>query len=193
MWTIQQLGEYVERALSRDYEGPASGRVRAVPDARTIRYYTTLGLIDRPAAMRGRTALYGHRHLLQIVAIKRLQAEGLSLADIQRRLTGVGETELAHIARVPPLQPSPETRAAGAAAPQRAAFWKAPAADVAAEPSSDGEPAAAVRAAVELAPGVTVVFGGGRAPGENDAAALARAAEPLIEEMQARGLVGPHY
>ena len=74
LWTIDELGSRVALALSVDYDGQASGRVRDVPDRRTIRYYTTLGLIDRPA-LRGRTALYGRRHLLQLVAIKRLQAQ----------------------------------------------------------------------------------------------------------------------
>ncbi len=74
--------------LAVDYAGQANGRVREVPDQRTIRYYTTLGLIDRPAEMRGRTALYGVRHLLQLVAIKRLQTHGLSLAEIQTRVVG---------------------------------------------------------------------------------------------------------
>src|SRR5262245_45243958 len=76
LWTIDELGAQVALALSVDYEGPHNSRIREVPDRRTIRYYTTLGLIDRPAEMRGRTALYGRRHLLQLVAIKRLQARG---------------------------------------------------------------------------------------------------------------------
>ncbi len=54
----------------------------------TIRYYTTLGLIDRALEMRGRTALYGPRHLLQLVAIKKLQAKGQALAEVQRTLAG---------------------------------------------------------------------------------------------------------
>src|SRR5262249_33767362 len=80
LWTIDDLSARVAEALSAGYAGVRSGRVRNVPDCRTIRYYTTLGLLDRPAVMRGRTALYGPRHLLQLVAIKRLQAQGLSLA-----------------------------------------------------------------------------------------------------------------
>ena len=78
-----------------------SGRVRDVPDLRTIRYYTTLGLLDRAAAMRGRTALYGRRHLFQLVAIKRLQARGHSLAEIQQRLVGLSDTALRWVAEVP--------------------------------------------------------------------------------------------
>src|SRR5262245_39472227 len=84
LWTIQELGAQVALALSVDYPGPPNSRVRELPDQRTIRYYTTQGLLDRPAEMRGRTALYGRRHLLQLVAIKRLQARGLSLSAIQQ-------------------------------------------------------------------------------------------------------------
>src|SRR6266702_6605341 len=94
LWTIDELGSRVALALSVDYDGQASGRVRDVPDRRAIRWYTTLGLVDRPAAMRGRTALYGRRHLLQLVAIKRLQARGLLLAEIQQRLIGLPNSRL---------------------------------------------------------------------------------------------------
>jgi len=77
LWTLTELSAQVDSALAVDYSGQANGRVREVPDMRTIRYYTTRGLLDPPAQMRGRTALYGKRHLLQLVAIKRLQAKGL--------------------------------------------------------------------------------------------------------------------
>ncbi len=62
LWTIDELGQQVARALSVGYEGQSNSRVRDVPDRRTIRYYTTLGLIDRATRMCGRTALYGRRH-----------------------------------------------------------------------------------------------------------------------------------
>ncbi|MBS2025631.1 MAG: MerR family transcriptional regulator [Deltaproteobacteria bacterium] len=75
----------------------ADARVSAAPDARTVRYYTTLGLLDRPA-LDGRSARYGQKHLLQLVAIKALQAEGLPLSDIQSRLYGRGEGELKQLA-----------------------------------------------------------------------------------------------
>jgi len=100
-WTLDGLTRRVADALSVDYDGQASGRVRDVPDQRVIRWYTTLGLVDRPAAMRGRTALYGPRHLRQLVAIKRLQARGLSLAAVQAELAGASEADLEQIAQVP--------------------------------------------------------------------------------------------
>jgi hypothetical protein len=100
-WTLDELAERVETALAVDYRGQTSGRVRAVPDRRAIRWYTTIGLIDRPAAHRGRTALYGPRHLLQLVAVKRLQARGLPLVSIQQELAGATDTQLARVARLP--------------------------------------------------------------------------------------------
>jgi DNA-binding transcriptional MerR regulator len=107
LWTLDELAERVDAALSVGYDGQASGRVREVPDQRAIRYYTTLGLVDRPVARRGSTALYGPRHLLQLVAIKKLQARGLPLARIQVELAGATDQQLERIARVPRL-PEPE-------------------------------------------------------------------------------------
>jgi DNA-binding transcriptional MerR regulator len=100
-WTLDELAERVDTALAVDYHGQPSGRVRAVPDRRAIRWYTTIGLIDRPVAHRGRTALYGPRHLLQLVAVKRLQASGLPLVSIQQELAGATDTQLARVARLP--------------------------------------------------------------------------------------------
>ena len=95
---MQRVGTALEAA---PYNGQPSGRVREVPDARTIRYYTTLGILDRPLEMRGRTAYYGRRHLLQLVAIKRLQAQGMSLTEIQQRLTGASDKALRRWAALP--------------------------------------------------------------------------------------------
>src|SRR5947209_15683807 len=128
LWTIDELGTRTALALSVDYEGAPNGRVRDVPDRRTIRYYTTLGLLDRPAEMRGRTALYGRRHLLQLVAIKRLQARGLSLAELQQRLLGLPDAALEEIACLPADmaaatgQPRPDEPEAP---PRDGEFWKA--------------------------------------------------------------------
>ena len=68
-------------------------RVSAAPDARTVRYYTTLGLVDRPG-IENRQARYGERHLLQLLAIKALQARALPLAEIQQRLYARSDGEL---------------------------------------------------------------------------------------------------
>lgn len=66
----------------------ADERVRPLPDERTVRYYQTVGVLDRPLRYDGRVAVYGYRHLLQVVAVKALQGEGLSLAQVQAALAG---------------------------------------------------------------------------------------------------------
>lgn len=76
-----------------DPVGPDDQRVRAVPDARTVRYYQSIGLVDRPDRD-GREAVYGWRHLLQVVAVKRLQVRGEPLARIQAALVGVSTEAL---------------------------------------------------------------------------------------------------
>jgi hypothetical protein len=91
----------VREALTAEYPGAPNGRVRDVPDRRAIRWYTTIGLVDKPLGMRGRTALYGPRHLQQLVAIKRRQAEGRSLADIQVEFSWLAPEQLGDLARVP--------------------------------------------------------------------------------------------
>lgn len=99
---IDDLRTLVARALERDnYLPNQSKRIRAVPDIRTIRYYTTLGLIDRPAEMRGRTVLYEPRHVMQLVAIKRLQAANQTLSDVQSRLVGITNNQLTTLADLP--------------------------------------------------------------------------------------------
>jgi len=100
-FTLPELVELAARALVHGYSGPADARAREIPDPRSLRYYTTLGLLDRPAEMRGRTALYGRRHLMQVVAIKRLQADGRSLAEIQSELAGITDRRLERVAALP--------------------------------------------------------------------------------------------
>jgi DNA-binding transcriptional MerR regulator len=102
-WRLKELVE-VSRGLLEQLGEPEgdSKRVRWVPNTRLVRYYTTLGLLDRPAEMRGRTAFYGPRHLLQILAVKAEQARGRSLEEIQGRLAGLPDRRLAEVAGLPP-------------------------------------------------------------------------------------------
>ncbi|MEV0615978.1 helix-turn-helix domain-containing protein [Nonomuraea sp. NPDC050404] len=93
-WTIGELAEHAARALRAGASTPASGRVREVPGERLIRWYTTIGLVDPPLTRRGRVARYGRRHLLQLVAVKRLQTAGRSIAEIQAALTGATDRTL---------------------------------------------------------------------------------------------------
>src|SRR2546423_3340105 len=77
LWTLDELVQRVADVLDgAEYPGAPNGRVRDVPDRRAVRWYATIGLVDRPASVHGRTARYGMRHLLQLVALKRRQAGG---------------------------------------------------------------------------------------------------------------------
>ncbi|ACZ00042.1 putative transcriptional regulator, MerR family [Thermomonospora curvata DSM 43183] len=183
-WTITELAAAAAAALG---EEPArvNRRVRDLPNERLIRWYTTIGLVDPPSGRRGRTALYGERHLLQLVAVKRLQAAGRSIAEIQAELAGAPNAALREIARLPspPDAPTPRKPAPGrrfwtqaAAAPQQAP--NAPAAQPVAMP------------AVRLAPGVTLLLETAEL-GPADLAAIGRAAEPLLRELRRRGLCRP--
>ena len=93
-YTIAELADASAAALDALGIAARNGQVRDRPDVRTIRYYGTLGLVDPPAEMTGRTARYGGRHLLQVVAVKAIQARGDSLADAQRILVGASDEEL---------------------------------------------------------------------------------------------------
>jgi DNA-binding transcriptional MerR regulator len=122
-WTIEALSEQVEAALAEDYSGQRNGQISEVPNQRTIRYYSTLGLLDRPVAMKGRTALYGPRHLLQLVAIKRLLAEGLTLDDVQARLSGLTTRELAEVAQIALAGDVMESLSSATPARRAGRFW----------------------------------------------------------------------
>ncbi|MFD0659925.1 MerR family transcriptional regulator [Thermocatellispora tengchongensis] len=130
-WTITELAEHAAGVLraapapgatgAQEAARQLNGRVREVPGERLIRWYTTIGLVDPPLTRRGRIALYGRRHLLQLVAIKRLQASGRSIADIQAELSGATDAHLAHVAGLPAATdpaPTPPTR--------RDRFWTSP-------------------------------------------------------------------
>ncbi|GAA3445654.1 MerR family transcriptional regulator [Planomonospora venezuelensis] len=127
-WTIGELVEQASAVLAP--AGQLNGRVRDVPNERLVRWYATIGLLDPPMARRGRIALYGRRHLLQLVAVKRRQADGRSIAEIQTELTGATDRTLEAIARLPggPGGTGPEGGASGTAVPAtaRPRFWAAP-------------------------------------------------------------------
>lgn len=184
MWTIEDLGNAVAAVLAEDGPVQENGQIRDIPDRRTIRYYTTLGLIDRPASMRGRTALYGQRHLDQLVAIKRLQAEGLALAEIQQRLQATNAKTLKAIARIPSEDQSERAKRS---------FWSEvpEVAPEAAEASAkeDREVNNAVLSGVRLDPRAILMIENQRSLNAEDIRAIERAAEPLLRLLKERALI----
>jgi DNA-binding transcriptional MerR regulator len=72
----------------------ARGTVTSVPDERTIRYYLAEGLIQTPDERQGTASVFGYLHLLQLVTVKKLQAEHLPIRKIRELVAGKSEHEL---------------------------------------------------------------------------------------------------
>lgn len=78
-------------------------RVTDVPSERTVRFYTARGLVDKPAAGPVGKPEYGYRQLLQVLAIKYLQAQYLPLLKIRSLLEGADNRELEQM--IPAIAP----------------------------------------------------------------------------------------
>ena len=70
------------------------GTVTSVPDERTIRYYMAEGLIQTPEEKQGTASVFGYVNLLQLLTVKKLQAEHLPIRKIRELVTGKNEQEL---------------------------------------------------------------------------------------------------
>lgn len=196
-WPISELERRVHRALARH----RNKKVRSPLSERTIRYYGALGLLDPPALMEGRVALYGRRHLLQLVAIRRLQAEqGLSLVEIRDRLGNLSERKLETIAQVPRLGPDarrdqqeplfgPESAEPGPP------MLEQPEAEydrgVTAGTGNVGVGPKGVLYGIPLGKKVVLLLEVARALGNDDLDALRVAAAPLLGIVTSRGLLAP--
>jgi hypothetical protein len=178
LWTLDELVQRVADVLDgAEYPGAPNGRVRDVPDRRAVRWYATIGLVDRPASVQGRTARYGMRHLLQLVAVKRRQAAGRTLAEIQAELTGATDATLRRIAALPKEAPVTRTR-----------FWAdRPATTPAPTPPRPGPEGRDLLTGVPLAGGALLLVPG--QPGPADLTAIHAAAQPLLDLLAARGLL----
>ena len=216
-WTIKELASRSGAALSNQAVQP-SARVRDVPDERLIRWYATIGLLD-PPRRQGRAAWYGPRHLLQLVAIKRRQAAGRSLADIQAELLGATDEMLLSIADIPDaalLLPDGGASTRRSPAPSRPVrartrFWAQHAARVvgqtealadlhagpslsppaAARGSEEGSPD--LLAAMRLTHGVTLLLDSASRPVTNeDLATIHMASGPLLQTLADLGLLRQH-
>jgi DNA-binding transcriptional MerR regulator len=180
LWTLEQLSDRVADLLADDYEGPRNGRVRELPNGRTIRWYTTIGLVDRPTATKGRVALYGWRHAFQLAAIKQLQAAGMSLAEIQERLLGASDGDLAGIAKT---RMDIVHRPAGAEEVRLDDFWRHR------QDHTENDTVTNVVPAFRVGDSVTVLLDGSTRPlDEADIAELTAAAQPLLDAIDRLGL-----
>jgi DNA-binding transcriptional MerR regulator len=70
------------------------GTVTSVPDERTIRYYLAEGLIQTPEERQGTASVFSYLNLLQLLTVKKLQAEHLPIRKIRELVAGKSEQEL---------------------------------------------------------------------------------------------------
>src|SRR5689334_24460014 len=70
------------------------GTVTSVPDERTIRYYLAEGLIQTPEEKQGTASVFSYLNLLQLLTVKKLQAEHLPIRKIRELVAGKSEHEL---------------------------------------------------------------------------------------------------
>lgn len=157
-WTVEELVELSARLLPED-KG-SSKRVRWNPNPRLIRYYTTLGLLDRAFGARGRVVHYGSRHLLQLLAVKALQAQGHTLQEIQERLYGQPDKTLRELSGLPGdwFEQALQKQAEPTSGSARSEFWKQPPNFQASSTGAGDSTAALPLQGIELATGMTLLL-----------------------------------
>ncbi|MDT5271652.1 MAG: hypothetical protein QOH49_3838 [Acidobacteriota bacterium] len=178
------------------------GTVTELPDERTVRYYLAEGLIPPAEEKQGTASVFEFRHLLQLLVVKKLQAEGLPIRAIRELVTGKTERQLERLLGVE------QGRASGPAARGKALGYlesllqKGPSSPLPSSPppaqqappsALSGSPSAAPRerwARVELEPGLELhVSDGYHAPqGEG---ALRRLSQTFLNVLRARGAGSP--
>lgn len=87
-WSLRDLVVLAGAILETSAVFPVNAASAARPTERTIRFYVTRKLVSHPSG-RGSAAVYGYKHLLQVLAIKLQQMEGASLDTLVKDLVGM--------------------------------------------------------------------------------------------------------
>jgi DNA-binding transcriptional MerR regulator len=93
-FTIDELVAVAGDLLRQSAVTQTRWKVGQIPDVRTVRFYSSTGLLPKPLDYRGSAALFGYRHLLTLLAIKNLQAQFLPLQEVRKRLAQLDEEGL---------------------------------------------------------------------------------------------------
>jgi len=94
---IEDLVAEANRLLPTLLPEDRAARPKDEVNARLVRHYTTQGLLAAPTR-EGREARYRRAHLLELLALRRLMADGLSGKALAMALDGRTESELAELA-----------------------------------------------------------------------------------------------
>jgi DNA-binding transcriptional MerR regulator len=193
---VAELAQEAARVLAQAAYTQERGTVSEVPDERTVRYYLSEGLLPPAADKQGTASVFGYRHLLQLLVVKKLQAEHLPIRVIREMVTGRNERQLERLLGgaeerkkstggrealeyletllADASQPTPPSRAAPSAAP--------PAAQAAPSRLMGGD----TWARVEIEPGLEVhIRDSYRLP--NEERGLRRVVQLFLEAVRGRG------
>jgi DNA-binding transcriptional MerR regulator len=91
---VAELAEEAAKILFESGTVQERGTVRDAPDERTVRYYLAEGLLTPAEDKQGTASVFGYLHLLQLLAVKKLQAEHLPIRKIKELVGGRTEREL---------------------------------------------------------------------------------------------------
>jgi DNA-binding transcriptional MerR regulator len=118
--SLEELSDRINGWCDEHGVAPASGQAGETVSERNIRYYRTLGLVDAPKG-----GGYGEKHLLQLTAIRLLQAQGQPLRRIRELLYGRPLAELREIRRRGLAEAKRVTTATRVTLPVQDELWRA--------------------------------------------------------------------
>lgn len=93
VWDLDQFVTTANRLLPTYLPKEAAGRASDEVNARLVRHYATQGLIAE-ARKEGREARYLYQHMLQLLTVRKLLAEGYTTAAVKQALDGRSHDEL---------------------------------------------------------------------------------------------------
>jgi DNA-binding transcriptional MerR regulator len=197
------LAEAAARILAES-GGARQGRgtVTELPDERTVRYYITEGLIPPAEEKQGTASVFVYRHLLQLLVVKKLQADGLPIRAIRELAAGKTERQLERLLGAEQGQSTGPSARGEALSYLESLLRRSPPAPLPSSPPSaahapppapSASPSGSLRetwARVELEPGLELhVSDSYRAPhGEG---ALRRLSQMFLDVLRARGAGSP--
>lgn len=93
-WALDDFVEVANQLLPQFLpDGGAESRIQETVNARLVRHYSTSGLLDKPLKQ-GREARYTYRHLLQLLVLRRLLAEGYGSGAIGQLISSKTNQDL---------------------------------------------------------------------------------------------------
>ena len=92
---VKELSDAAVEILRQVGPSQEKANVAEFPNERTVRYYLTEGLLPQPSDKRSQASVFGYEHLVTLIAIKKLQADGLPISVIRTLLAdkSIGELE----------------------------------------------------------------------------------------------------